>query len=177
MVVMSPRKVPASARWLGHSTTARVLRTAACPVWVGIGDLSNTKPIRNVLCGLSLGPGSASVLRWASSLTDRLGAAISIVHASKGLDRAPHYPLDSEWRLSLQRMMKADIQALQSDAATRAQVWLEAGGPRTALPQAADRLGSDLLVIGKSPRRRLLADLRTMSYDVALRAPCPIVSV
>jgi nucleotide-binding universal stress UspA family protein len=179
LIMMSPRKVPASSRLFGHSITTRILRTAACPVWMGFGDLPllSTIPIRNVLCGLSLGPRSTSVLRWASSLTAELGATLSIVHASKRLESAPHYPFDREWRLCLERRAKADIHDVQAAAATNAEVWLGAARPLAAIPQVAKRLGTDLLVIGKSPQKRLLPDLRMLSYELGLRAPCPIVSV
>jgi hypothetical protein len=117
------------------------------------------------------------VLRWASSLTAELGATLSIVHASKRLESAPHYPFDREWRLCLERRAKADIQDVQAAAATNAEVWLGAARPLAAIPQVAKRLGTDLLVIGKSPQKRLLPDLRMLSYELGLRAPCPIVSV
>jgi nucleotide-binding universal stress UspA family protein len=178
LIVMSPRKLPEFSRLFGHSITTHILRTATCPVWVGFGDLllSSKRPIRNVLCGLSLGPRSASVLRWASSLTTRLGAALSIVHANKQLDAAPHYPFDGEWRLWLERAAKADIEVAQVAASTHSDVLLVAGRPLAAIPRVAERLGSDLLVIGKSPSKRLLPDLRMLSYEMALNAPCPIVS-
>jgi nucleotide-binding universal stress UspA family protein len=38
-------------------------------------------------------------------------------------------------------------------------------------------LDADLLVIGKSPRKRFLADVRTQSYEIACRMPCPVATV
>ena len=62
-------------------------------------------------------------------------------------------------------------------AGTDAEVWLESGRPLAAIPPVAERLRADLLVIGKSPRRRRLRNLRALSYDMVVRAPCPVVSV
>lgn len=38
-------------------------------------------------------------------------------------------------------------------------------------------LDADLLVIGKGPRKRFLADVRTQAYEIACRTPCPVASV
>jgi hypothetical protein len=58
-----------------------------------------------------------------------------------------------------------------------ADVWLEPGKPLLAIPPLAEQLGADLLVIGKSPEKWPLGDLRTLSYEIACRTPCPVASV
>ena len=74
-------------------------------------------------------------------------------------------------------MASDDIRALQTGLGTDAEVWLESGRPLAAIPPLADQLRADLLVIGKSPQKRFLGDLRTLSYEIACRAPCPVASV
>jgi nucleotide-binding universal stress UspA family protein len=164
---------------LDGSITAQVLRKANCPVWVGLDNLSplSARPIRNILCGLSLGPGGKRVLRWAARLAAQFSASLSLVHATKILESNPALPCDQEWRYWLRQMAREDIQALQSGAGTQADVWLEPGNPVAAIPPLADRLKADLLVVGKSPERRCLSDLRTRSYEIACRTPCPVASV
>ncbi len=102
---------------------------------------------------------------------------MTVIHTSKSLESMPAYPCDGEWRLWVKRTARDDISALQKAAGTQADVWIEPGPPLEAIPSVAESLRADLLVIGKSPRRRLLNGLRTMSYDMVCRAPCPVASV
>ncbi len=179
LILMPTRGATVLHRLIDGSTTARVLREARCPVWAIRDEISTRacRPIRNILCGLSLGPRTASVLQWAAGLARRLQAALTIIHTSGSEEAVPGYPCDGEWRRLVRRMAGDDIGALQSAAGSHAEVWLEPGSPLAAIPALAQNLRADLLVIGKSPRRRLFADLRTMSYDMVRRTPCPVASV
>jgi nucleotide-binding universal stress UspA family protein len=179
VILMPTRGVPVLYRVFDGSITAQVLRAAPCPVWAGVDDLSSlsSRPIRTILCGLSLGPRADSVLRWAAGLAGQLKATLTVIHTSESLEPMPAYPSDGEWRLWVKRMAMDDIRVLQAAAGTHADVWLEPGRPLAAIPPIAESLRADLLVIGKSPQRRLFGDLRTMSYDMVCRAPCPVASV
>ena len=179
LILMPTRGVPVLSRLIGRSITAQVLRAASCPVWAGFDDLSSLsrRPIRTILCGLSLGPRTGAVLRWAAGLARRLKASLTVIHTDKAMESMPGYPCDGGWRLWFKRIAREEISALQAEAGTKADVWLEPGRPLVAIPSVAESLRADLLVIGKSPQRRLLGDLRTMSYDLVCRAPCPVASV
>jgi len=179
LILMPTRGVPFLSRLFDRSITAQVLRAASCPVWAGVDDLSSLsfRPIRTILCGLSLGPRAGSVLRWAAGLARQLRATLTVIHTSESLESRPAYPCDGEWRLWVKAMARHDISALQEAAGSHADVWLEPGSPLVAIPTLAETLRADLLVIGKSPQRRILGDLRTMSYEMVCRAPCPVASV
>jgi nucleotide-binding universal stress UspA family protein len=179
LILMPTRGAPVLYRLFDGSITAQVLRAAQCPVWAGVNDLSShaCRPIRTILCGLSLGPRAGSVLRWAAGLARKLKATLTVIHTSKSLESAPGYPCDGEWRLWVKSTAKADISELQKAAGSHADVWLEHGPPLVAIPPVAESLRADLLVIGKSPQRRFLGDMRTMSYDIVCRTPCPVASV
>jgi len=178
-ILMATRGLKAFPITFTSSTTAQVLREASCPVWAGNDDLSvfAQRPIRNILCALSLGPRTRAVLNWAATLARRFEAALSVVHASQALESTPIHPADQEWRIWVRKIAKADIEAVQIDVGARADVWLEAGRPVRTVSALAECLRSDVLVIGKSPQVRLLPGLRTMSYDMVCRAPCPVASV
>ena len=117
------------------------------------------------------------MLRCAADLALQRRATLTVIHASKSLESMPAYPCNGEWRLWVKAMARNDISALQKEAGTHADIWLEPGPPLAAIPTVAETLRADLLVIGKSPQRRILGDLRTMSYDMVCRAPCPVASV
>jgi nucleotide-binding universal stress UspA family protein len=179
LILMPTRGASGIARITGRSITARVLRDAPCPVWAGMEELTplSERPIRTILCGLSMGPRAGAILRWAASLAERLGAALSVVHAGRGMESTPGYPSDHEWTFWLKKLVRDDIRVLQADAGTNAEVLVEPGKPLAAIPTIAAQLRADLLVIGKSPDRRFLGNFRTMSYDMVCRAPCPVASV
>jgi nucleotide-binding universal stress UspA family protein len=173
LILMATQRKPPVARFFGGSITAQLLRGAQCPVWVGPGEMVPfpSKPIRTVLCGVSLGPRTCSVLRWSAGVAKALRARLCVTHASNAL-RSNTAPNDREWRYWLEK-----ITSLQADAGIDAQVWLAPGKPFTAIPRLAGQLGADLLVIGKSPQKRFLGDLRTLSYEIASRTLCPVASV
>ena len=179
LILIPTRGKPALARFVDGSIAAQVLRGAPCPVWVGVDNLAplSSRPIRTALCGLSLGPRASAVLRWSADLASRFKASLAVIHASRGLESNPGLPCDFEWRYWLKKMATEEIRALQAGAGTAAEVWLESGKPIAAIPPLADHLQADLLVIGKSPQMRFLADLRTLSYEIALRTSGPVASV
>jgi nucleotide-binding universal stress UspA family protein len=179
LILMSSRGKPALARFLDGSITAQVLRGAQCPVWVGLENLVplSSRPIRTVLCGLSLGPRANAVLRWSANLATTFSASLSVIHASKTLESNPGLPFADEWRYWVKKMARDEIASLQAGLGTNAEVWLESGKPLTAIPPLAGQLRADLLVIGKSPQKRFLGDLRTLSYEIVSRTLCPVASV
>ncbi|MCC7175349.1 MAG: universal stress protein [Bryobacterales bacterium] len=179
LILMPTKGHSALSRLVERSITAQVQRAAPCPVWAGVNDLSLRagKPIQSILCGLSLGPHAGTVLRWSADLAARLAAALTVVHTSKTLDSIPGYPTNGEWRLWVRKMARDDIRALQMSAGTHADVWLESGRPSEAISSVAEHLRADLVVVGKSPPRRFLSGLRTLSYDLLCRAPCPVAAV
>lgn len=179
LILMPTRGAPALSRIFDGSITAQVLRAADCAVWAGVDDLSPLarRPIRTILCGTSLGPRARAVVSWAGRLARRLQASLMLIHASRDFESMPAYPCHGEWRHWRKAMAKDEIRALQEAAGTEADSWLAPGRPVAAIPAIARSLRADLLVVGKSPPRRLLGDLRTMTYDLVRRAPCPVASV
>jgi nucleotide-binding universal stress UspA family protein len=93
LILMPTRGRPALARLLDGSTTAQVLREASCPVWVGLDNLLplTARPIRTILCGLSLGPRGNAVLRWSANLAMQLDATLSLVHQTRRWNRIPAF--------------------------------------------------------------------------------------
>jgi nucleotide-binding universal stress UspA family protein len=179
LILIPTRGRPALARLFDGSIAAQVLRGASCPVWAGLDRMAPlySRPIRTILCGLSLGPRASTILRWSAAVAARCKASLSVIHANSALEPNPGLPCDQEWRCWVQRTARDDIQELQRAVGADADVWLEPGKPLLAIPPLAEQLGADLLVIGKSPEKRLLGDLRTLSYEIACRTPCPVASV
>lgn len=179
LILIPTRGRPALVRLFDGSIAAQVLRGGSGPVWVGLDKLAplSSRPIRTILCGLSLGPRAGTILRWSADVAERFKASLAVIHANKALEPNPGLPCDQEWRYWVKRMARDDIRELQKRVGADVDVWLEPGKPLQAIPPLAEQLRADLLVIGKSPEKWLLGDLRTLSYEIACRAPCPVASV
>jgi len=80
-----------------------------------------------------------------------------------GLSVGPCPDTVLRWSADLARLLHASLTVVEG---------VEGGNP--PLP---DHLAADLFVIGKSPQKRFLADLRTASYEIACQMPCPVASV
>ncbi|MCC6858331.1 MAG: universal stress protein [Bryobacterales bacterium] len=100
-ILMVTRGAKTFSMKFAGSITAQVLREAGCPVWAAAENFSlfARRPIRNILCALSLGPRTGPVLRWAAGLARRFDATLSVVHASRALESTLAHPADQEWRI------------------------------------------------------------------------------
>jgi nucleotide-binding universal stress UspA family protein len=149
-------------RLLTASTTGSVLTSAPCPVWAGTDDcfVRPRTGIRRILCALALAPGNDRVLHWASSLALRFDAELSIAH------------VDSTLRPVALKQLSDGVLRTQPPVSLH----VEHGQPVEAIRTIADRTGADLLVIGRSPARRLFAGLPTRAYEFARAMPCPVAS-
>lgn len=183
LIVMATRGRRGPRRWFNRSVTERVMRDAHCPVWTSATRLAPPcgHPVRSILCAVSLGPGSRKVLNWASELASSLGARLDVVHASGGFDGASHLPAGGEWGSWMRTRALVEIRNLQLGTGHIDNVWLEPGKAGRAVPAAAGRLGSDLIVIGRSSMGKLFPGGFPRpwgeSYDIVCQAPCPVASV
>lgn len=162
LIVIQTHVQPSRNRLLTASTTGSVLTSAPCPVWAGTDDcfVRPRTGIRRILCALALAPGNDRVLRWASSLALRFDAELSIAH------------VDSTLRPVALKQLSDGVLRTQPPVSLH----VEHGQPVEAIRTIAERTEADLLVIGRSPARRLFAGLPTRAYEFARAMPCPVAS-
>lgn len=179
LIVMATRGERGPRRWFNRSVTEQVMRHAPCPVWTSASRLApaHGHPIRNILCAVSLGPRSRHVLSWAAALAERTDALLNVVHTSGDFSPHPYLPADGEWSGWMRAQALVEIRNLQLQTGPINYVCLEPGMARDGVPAAAERLGSDVIVIGRSPMGGLFPRLRGQSYDIVCQAPCPVASV
>jgi nucleotide-binding universal stress UspA family protein len=70
-----------------------------------------------------------------------------------------------------------ELRALQASSGAGADVLLESGEPAETICDAAARLKSDVLVIGRGSAAGVFGRLRTNAYAIIRQSPCPVVSV
>jgi nucleotide-binding universal stress UspA family protein len=179
LIVMSTRGTGAMKRVLAMgSVTMNVLARAECPVLTG-RDFS-VAPVSegsSILCALDLSSNAERVLRWAHDAARTFGAHLTVVHAATMADKAVLELASSGWYDDLRQRIDDHLRGVLDGAGIEAEVIVGDGSPHAVVSQTARKLGSGLVVIGRSPANDVIDRLRAHSYDIIRRAPCPVVSV
>jgi nucleotide-binding universal stress UspA family protein len=164
-------------QFLLGSVTAKVLHDADCPVLTGVhmenGPWAESPNLQKVLCAIDLGSQSSKTLSWASEFTRKIGGELTIVHVVPD-GRSDFF---GNWQPILEKQAREEIRRLQKTLEVPAQVCIEIGEFPAMISQAAGRLKSDLLIIGRGIAANVFGRLRTYSYAIIRQSPCPVVSV
>jgi nucleotide-binding universal stress UspA family protein len=182
LIVMPTHGYGPFRRLLLGSVTSKVLHDADCPVWTGVHlekhPSAEPLALSHILCAIDLGPHSARALDWANRLATEFGAKLTIVHVVAALDpRTEDYYFAPEWRKYVTDRAKEDIEKIQRDVGTHADVQMETGDISKSVSFAAESLKADLMVIGRGAAAGVLGRFRTNAYAIIRQSPCPVVSV
>jgi nucleotide-binding universal stress UspA family protein len=182
LVMMPTHGLGFFRRHLLGSVTTKTLHDVVCPVWTNVhAELTPSLEeihCRRVLCSVDLGECSGSVLEWAAWLAAEYQATLGIVHATAGAD-----VLDAGWNLReelaryILEQAKIRLDALQMEAGTSAEVFIDAGKPSAVVPRVAGQFNADLLVIGRHRSAGLVGDLFQNALAILGGSPCPVISV
>jgi len=165
-------------RLLLGSVTAKVLHDVNCPVWTAVH--SETAPpldkitCMKVLCAVDLGMRSPEVLKWAAFLATGHEAELGIVHATPIVEAPSGPALDREFTEPLAQQARILLDGLQSEAGTKAPVFVDGGEPAKVVSCAAKEFKADVLVIGRHGGE---GHLRHNSYAILRDSPCPVISI
>jgi len=180
LIVMPTHGYGRFRRFILGSVTAKVLHDADCPVFTGVHLEAASSPatlFRSILCALDLGPQSRAVLDWAAAMAKELNAELNVVHVLPPEVAGQARYFDPAWKLDLERAAKDSITDLQDRDGSNAGVILEPGEIAAVVREVAQRVGADLVVIGRHPESGLFGRLRSHAYAIVRESPCPVVSV
>ncbi|MEO7651022.1 MAG: universal stress protein [Bryobacteraceae bacterium] len=163
LVVMPTQGHGRIREFLIGSVTAKVLHDCERPVLTGVHltDSRNDPSLHvgNVLCAIDFGPESGDVLRWGARLASEFGSAITVVHASSD-------PGDAQ---RLDRFIQsADLKATPV---------LTPGEPHKVVVETAERIGANVVIIGRGSSTGALGRLHAQAYAIVRKSPCPVLSV
>jgi nucleotide-binding universal stress UspA family protein len=169
-------------RLLLGSVTAKVLHDADCPVWTSAhqdaAEPQREQAFRNILCAVDLTPESVRLLQSAAAIAAQLQGNLRLVHAIPAIDAATDF---SRRALGTHEVMydavHLEIEKLQREAGTNAEVCLETGRVAKVVRNAALRHDSDLVIVGRGHIHETLGRLRTSTYSIIRDSPCPVLSV
>jgi nucleotide-binding universal stress UspA family protein len=180
LIVMPTHGYGPFRRFILGSSTAKVLHDAECPVWTGVhmaeAPVATCSPLRHIVCALDLGPQSEHTLAWADWLSREFDARLTLMHTTAAIpdtgDRT-----EEVWRANLRWSAEKELERLKAAVGSRAELFLDAGDPAKSICASANRLGADLLVIGRGSAAGGFGRLRTNAYAIIRQSPCPVVSV
>lgn len=171
------------------STAEALVRSSGVPVVVAAGRMDRQPTA--LLAALDYDELAAEVLRWTALLAQRSNADVTAVHVMSngalshvlsveavktGKKHFTEEEIRSRFRDDAEHWMERLMEAsLERD---RARTEIVFGQASNAIVEAATRLGSDLIVLGrrgKRPFRRML--LGSVVRDVLRKAPCPVLVV
>jgi nucleotide-binding universal stress UspA family protein len=181
LIVLPTHGHGAFRRFILGSVAAKVLHDAECPVWTGV-HLAEAPPaaeirFRNVLCAVDLGPASRKALCWAGQFAAEYNAKVSLAHVVPALHAGQSRYFDPDWELALAGQARENLDTLQKDVGSQAEVLIESGETAPMVRAAAERVKADLLVIGRGGGNGVLGRLRANAYAIIRESPCPVVSL
>jgi nucleotide-binding universal stress UspA family protein len=173
-------------RFVVGSVAEKVLRKSPRPVLTIPAGMPNVArpPYRHLLCPVDFSESSLAALRFALSIAEESDAELTILHA---ID----WPADSEllverfddplFRTSVEQDVRIRLDALVDDTARQycsPKTDLTFGKPYRAILEAAERLRTDLIVMGVAGRNPIdLTLFGSTTNHVVRRALCPVLTL
>lgn len=167
-------------RFILGSVTAKVLHDADCPVWTGVHlEAPSVEAIHldHVAVGLDLGSSSERTLMWASRFANRIGAKLSLIHATPNLEGKAGEYFDPDWRKHIETSVHEAITNLTASLSIDAPLHVDSGDAATVVCDIGADIKADLLVIGRGSAAGVFGRLRANAYSIIRQSSCPVVSV
>lgn len=169
-------------RLLLGSVTAKVLHDSPVPVLTGVHlptDVAHQgmPELRRILCPVDLKPESEEVVAYAGKLAHDLGAELTLLNVAEAMDARVAMHLESGYQAAVGSIAREGLERLVRRLGVKAHIHVEDGEAVHAIPELAQSMRSNLIVIGRSEKNQQLVPLRPHAYDIVRRSPCPVISV
>ena len=194
LIVMGTHGASGFERLLLGSVTEKVLRKATCPVLTVAprAHVTSRLPLARVLCAVDFSEWSIAAVELASSLAQRSGATLQLLHVVEWPWEEPPPPIFAD----LPREQAAALFEFRRYVATSATSRLESlvpagtrdrcavttrishGKPYVEILRVAADDNADLIVLGVHGRRSIdMAMFGSTTNQVVRRATCPVVTL
>jgi nucleotide-binding universal stress UspA family protein len=161
------------------SATAKVLHDARTPVWTATHaeqQRSRSLPAA-VLCAIDGKAGSEGLLQWAAQFSRRMGASLKLLHVVPPISDWLSLPGERKIQQELRQAARSKIGEVQRTVGVKLPLRVAVGRIPDAIGEEAKRESADLIIIGRGSAHSSLGRLRTHTYAVIQKSPCPVISV
>jgi nucleotide-binding universal stress UspA family protein len=175
LMVMGTHGRSGIKKFLLGSVAEEAMRASPCPV-LTVGpeiQVSEREEFRQILCASDFSEESLAAIRHALLWSQQFRSHLTLVHALQGLPESPY--LDAQ----MARVRLAEL-AHQFIAGPDCQSVVTMGSPADVILEAAENVGSDLIVIGARGAGsvpRIASHFGSVAHKVVCRASCPVLTV
>jgi nucleotide-binding universal stress UspA family protein len=161
------------------SVTSKVLHDANCPVWTAAhaetqraGGLPKV-----VLCAIDGTPATPALLRWAEGFSANCGATLELLHVVAPITDMPALESERARQDQYRQQEHIRVASIQRDAGVEAPLRVAVGDVVPTVVEEARRENADLIIIGRRSLSEPFGRLRTHTFGVIQRSPCPVLNV
>jgi nucleotide-binding universal stress UspA family protein len=122
-------------------------------------------------------PKSLALLKWASEFSHQMGAALKLIHVAPRISDALALPTEKKLQEEVNQQARAGIEALLKSAGVEAPLRVAAGPIADVVAEEAEQEDADLVLVGRGSLQATLGRLRTHTYGIIQKSPCPVLSV
>jgi nucleotide-binding universal stress UspA family protein len=179
LIMMPTHGLGVFRRFLMGSVTSRVLHDAACPVWTAAHTDTPRAPHvpRTVMCAVDGTPRSAALLRCADHFCHAVNARLRVLHVVGSITDWPSLEGERELQEQVRQHARANLEETQRAAGLSIPVRVAVGEIVNTVVEEARQEQADLLIVGRGSIAEPSGRLRTHTFGIVQRSPCPVLSI
>ena len=161
------------------SVTAKILHDSKCPVWTAAHAEEQSAPgvPRTILCAVDRTPETVPVLQWAAGYSQKMGAALKLLHVVAPVSDALSFPSEQRLQEEVRQEAGNQIESLLRKAGVDAPFSVAVGGVVETVTAEARREQADLVLLGRGSLPNTMGRLHTHAYGIIQQSPCPALSI
>jgi nucleotide-binding universal stress UspA family protein len=165
--------------FLVGSVTSKVLHDARCPVWTAAHAETQRSPElpRTVVCAIDGTPSTPRLLRWAAGFSADVGATLKLLHVVGPITDLPFLASERQLEERIRQGAQDQLDAMRKSAGIDAPLRVTVGEIVPTVTEQLRQEHADLAIVGRGSVSEPFGRLRTHSFGIIQRSPCPVLSV